>query len=65
MNSRNSFVRNCVTLCCNWGGRTIIPDQNYVGGPVPFLRNPAQSLFGKLWKINAVFLIIIVITFII
>ena len=56
MNSRNKVVRSCANCCCNWGYRTTVQAQNYVGGPVPLLRNPAKRFFKWLVILNIAFL---------
>jgi len=63
MNSRSQFVRNIVVACCSWGSRDIVDAQNYVGGPVPLLRNPAQRFFKFLVVLNLAFLVLCILTF--
>ena len=65
MNSRSALVRNIAASFCTWGERNIVPNQNYVGGPVPLLRNPAKGFFKMLVLINMIFTFICVLTFII
>ena len=55
MNSRNPSIRKWYKTCCSWGSPTIIPSQDYVGGPVPLLRNPAEGFFKNLAILNVVF----------
>ena len=64
MNSRSKLVRNIANACCNWGSRTTVPAQNYIGGPVPLLRNPTQRFFKFLVMLNVAFLGTNVLTFI-
>ena len=64
MNSRSKTVRNIANKCCTWGARTTVSAQNYVGGPVPLLRNPAQAFFKALFLMNGAFLGCNVLTFI-
>ncbi len=40
MNSRLKLVRDLNSKCCSWGKRQIVEDQDYNGGPVPYLTNP-------------------------
>ena len=65
MNSRFSVIRSLASSLCSWGQRTTIPAANYVGGPVPFLRNPSTKFFKYLVILNFGFLIVVVLTFII
>ena len=48
MNSRIKPVRNCHRKYCNWGERRITYATEYVGGPVPLLRNPKTIEYGRL-----------------
>ena len=65
MNSRNKVVRILATKCCSWGYRDRVPAQNYVGGPVPLLRNPAKQFFKFLVFLNSGFFLASMLTFII
>ena len=49
--------------CWDWGLSYKIPAENYVGGPVPFLRNPAKSRFTCLLWLNLIFLLLCSVTF--
>ena len=65
MNSRNSVIRGIAEKCCSWGARTTVPSSNYVGGPVPLLRNPAVRFFKFLVILNLVFMIVCILVFVI
>ena len=54
-NSRNDTVRKIYIKCCSWGKKMVIADPNYIGGPVPFYRNPSKKWFKSLAIINVVF----------
>ena len=57
-NSRNATIRKFDKDCCSWGAPTIIPSQDYVGGPVPLLRNPAAKFFRRLAILNVTFTVL-------
>ena len=57
-NSRNPTIRKFDKDCCSWGAPTIIPSQDYVGGPVPLLRNPAAKFFRRLAILNVTFTVL-------
>ena len=52
MNSRIELVRKLHRRLCSWGLRTPIPAREYVGGPVPLLRNPQAINSTRLAIIN-------------
>lgn len=47
--------------CCSWGSTTIIPAKDYVGGPVPLLRNPHHKLFKQLAVANIILTVLVAI----
>lgn len=60
MNSRSPFVKKCCEKFCSWGTPTRIPSQDYIGGPVPLLVNPAKKMFMIFAIINVVFTVMAV-----
>lgn len=65
MNSRIQLVRRCHLRCCQWGLRQPIPAIEYIGGPVPLLKNPLSRTAGQLAIFNTVVLFVTVVVVIV
>ena len=65
MNSRIELVRRSYELCCSWGARTVLPSKDFVGGPVPLLRNPQRLMSQRMAVFNIGFMVATLILFVV